>query len=322
MFNSNPGNRSVPPPITAGAYPVITPDSTHVGLGVGASTSKDFEGFVGDGDYIRLPNAPTGDIDYFSDAGVSQSGWPKAITDFSASHTQWLGFNLDAAADLLYVCTRGATLTNFILSSINSAGTVVNIATVTITQPNAAAAWTWGAAAVGVSGPGTCNFHRVADGSGNFRMIIASATTPSYVEEIEFTATGSLIQDTVRTIRMTSGAAGAVAGLHYKTPNGTLIGQFSHNSINTTAVNVASGIIVGVGKGSNLSSKYARLVVPYSTGAFWRSSDSLGGGYPTLWKGRIALVGYEGLSHGPVYFNQAVFNKWADDLAIAAGVAG
>ena len=290
-----------------GIFPAIEPDSTFPGIGeqVSADTHRQYPGYIGDGDAVRLPTTAAGDIDYFNKLGVSQTGWPITIADISASHTTWLGVNMDLTDNLLYVCTRGATLTNFILSSINSAGTIVNIATVTVTQPNAGIQWNWGATSPGNAG--SCNFVRASDGSGNFTMFIAGNPI-EYIEEIEFSVTGTLIQDTIRTIRFAQGGE-----VHYKTPAGNYIGSFDpepDDDINLISVGIASG--------TSDETKAIKLALPLTLGISTRTN---GGGYPTMWQGRIILVHYTGNLTGPKAYLQSEFNRFTNTLAKSAGVA-
>jgi hypothetical protein len=284
-------------------FPTIEADLTHNGLGIGAVDAEDQEGFDGDGDYISLPSTAAGSIDYFNNAGVSQSGWPITIANISAAHTTWLGFDFDATDNLLYVCTRGATLTNFIFSSINQAGTIVNIATVTVTEPDAGSQWNWGVASPGATG--SCNFVRVADGSGNFTMFITSNPI-DFLEEIEFTVAGALIQDTIRTVDFEN-----TAPVHYKTPNGNYIGEFDPDAD-------LDKVVVGVASGTSSKSKFTSLTLPQETGIFWLSNS---GGYPTLWKGKIALVFFQNTRGGPKYYKQSVFNTFVDELNAAGGTS-
>lgn len=319
MFNGIPGNPAVPQPPPVGAYPLIAPSRIYSGLSrASVSGAFNYEGFLADGDYITLPSTFNGDIDYFNNAGVSQSGWPIAITGVSAAHTTWLGFCMDKADGLLYVATRGATLTNFILSSINSAGTIVNIATVTVTQPDAGTEWAWGRTGAGVGDTGACNFHRAADGSGDFHMHITSGTTADFSEEIVFSVAGSLVNDTAASVMLYNNVAGLTPAVHYRTPNGTYVGYFGPSD---TAGTPFSGVSVGVGTILGSNSKYAVLDVPPETGIFRQGgSATLPGGYPTLWRGRIALASYKSLPQGPKYFDKAEFDRWADRLAVVGGV--
>ena len=288
-----------------GVFPGIRADNTFPGIGTtpSATRNEQYPGFSGDGDAIRLPTTAAGDIDYLNNVGVSQAGWPITIANISAAHTTWLGFCLDDTDGLLYVCTRGATLTNFILSSINSAGTIVNIATVTITQPDAGSLWNWGAASPGNAG--SCSFYRASDGSGDFRMFITSNPI-EYVEEIEFSVTGTLVQDTIRTISFKDGGE-----VFYKTPNGNYIGSFDPNTD-------LDQVDIGVASGTSSSVKSTILSVPLTTGIFYQTNS---GGYPMLWKGRIVINHFQVIRAGPRAYMQAEFERFADALCKAGGVA-
>lgn len=298
MFNSNPANRLVSVGVdVVGAYPTIAPDCEHIALGAGASYPRDLEGFAGNGDFIRLPETSTGSVEYFNASGSSV--WSASIANVSAAHTEWLGWNLDDSDQLLYVATRGATLTNFIFSSIDIAGTIVNIATVTVTQPSGGSNWSWGRLVAGVSGSGACNFYRDGDGVGDFRMYVFAGVS---TDEIIFNVAGGLVQDT--TSRRVSA--------HYKTPRGSFVSGFRPDDAGVGGVLVNLGVL----------GKQVSVAIPAETGIFWldNSLTPAGGGYPTVWKGDIVLTFFERTTRGPACFRRSVFDEWIDKLAVSTGL--
>lgn len=282
-------------------YPTVTGDATYSGNGVSGNLVEDQEGFTGDGDYVRLPTTAAGSLDYFNNAGVSQSGWPITIANVDGTSTKWLGFMFDAADSLLYVATSSST-TRVVLSSINSAGTIVTLGAVTITafatQPD------WGTG--GPSNNGSCNLYRDADGSGNFT--VRALVTGNLMQEVVITSAGALDTDTTTVFNPVASGGGA----HYKTPNGAYIGTFAPSD---TANN---NVLCMIGTGTANNTKATSLILPQGSGVF---STKGTGGYPMQWKGRITLVHYNAtLYSGPKYVLAADFNSWVDDLAAAAGV--
>ena len=135
-------------------------------------------------------------------------------------------------------------------------------------------------------------------------MFIASNPI-EFMEEIVFSVTGTVIQDTIRTISFKQGGE-----VYYKTPNGNYIGSFDPDA-------TLDEVDIGVASGTSTNVKSTILTVPQSTGIFTQTNS---GGYTLLWKGRIVLNHFQGTRAGPRAYLQSEFNKFADALASAGGV--
>lgn len=284
-----------------GVYPSIVGDNTYIGNG-GSNNGfnpRSLEGFDGDGDFVELPGSGAGTVDYFNNAGVSQSGWPISIANVDATSTKWLGWEFDATDSLLYVVTSRSA-TSIVLSSINSAGTIVNIGSpITITAFDFAP--DWGAATA--ASAGISNIYRDADGSGNFT--IRADNGARIMQEVVITDAGVLSVDTADVLRID--VAGAPL---YKTPAGNYIGLFDANTDRNS-------VIISVGTGTATSSKTFAASPSMDTGIF---AGSTSGGLITQWKGRIALSHFAtALLTGPRYYTVATFNAYADALAKSGG---
>lgn len=293
-------------PEPASGFPILPADSTFPGIG--AATNAHLKagkpGFSGDGDYIFLPQTATATIDYFNNAGVSQSGWPVAVADTGTSTTNWLGFHFDETAQLLYTLARTAVTTDIYFASINSSGTVVKIATIVIT----AAAATLNFFATPIA-DGTCNMTRAADGSGDFTLLINAAPG---TEHIIWNTAGTLGTDTTLILRASGNAVDS--GRSYVTPNGTYIGTFDPALATSSA-----DIIVHVATGTLAATRATIATVPMFTGAPYKFNV---GGSLILWKGYVVMYGADDLGlFGSKAFLKADFDKWADELATFLGVA-
>lgn len=95
----------------------------------GATRDNYLEGFASSaGSSISLPTSETAALTLYSVTGSTL--WTKAApTNVDAAADAWVGFWMNADATLLYVITvdDGTIPDTFFLSSINAAGTVVNI---------------------------------------------------------------------------------------------------------------------------------------------------------------------------------------------------
>jgi len=89
------------------------------------------EGFAGDGDYVEIPIAETGNIEYFNSADSSQ--WTKSPTDLHANADSWVGFTFDGSLLYCMAVDIGTSPNTFYLASINSGGTLVSIGNAQIT---------------------------------------------------------------------------------------------------------------------------------------------------------------------------------------------
>lgn len=120
----------------AGAYPVhLGAENTWVapegwGDEVQAQIPSIMPGYNLDGDRFQFPNAIGATLYYINSAGSTIWGYtPAAIT---ASATDWAGFWLNDAEDLLYVVTShsvGGQNYLFTVATINAAGTISTIGT-------------------------------------------------------------------------------------------------------------------------------------------------------------------------------------------------
>lgn len=186
MFNTYPSNASSNGAASTGTgtKDLLPPRLNRAPYGVasfsGQFNSNRYEGFIGNGDYVELPTAAGGNVEYFSSAGVSQ--WTVALTDINAACDDWVGLTFDSVADLIYIVAvdEGTTPNTYYTASVNSAGTVTNIGNDQPGTDFTTAAANWWHANSEIAGASMVQ--RENDGTGN---LLVRQTNSGGMEEAE-----------------------------------------------------------------------------------------------------------------------------------------
>jgi hypothetical protein len=252
------------------------------------------EGFVGSvGSSIELPTTGTGSLICYDATGSTL--WSYITANINAADNQYLGFWMNDAADLLYVVTIDTDTTpdTYRLSSINLAGTIVNIGN---DQPSVEFATSnayW-----------TTNGMIQPDGSGGFTIIKGSSTAGND----EFAVMDSSGTFTTSPARITTvNANHGIYGYSYKTDNGYWLYQVTLNSSNFHAQISISN-----------ETDNSPALLPYNNlNGCAISTDS---GF-IAW--RDYVIGVDGSSNvrrGNKKFTKAQINAFATQLAAYTGV--
>lgn len=100
------------------------------------------DGFVGNGDYIRLPTVAGGALQYYNASNTLV--WSKAPAELFAGSTAWVTFALSVGSLLYCVTTDLSGGTGAVrLSTINAAGTIAQIGAGFVPSPALVTADTW-----------------------------------------------------------------------------------------------------------------------------------------------------------------------------------
>ena len=289
---------------SGGVFPTVSPSKTYVGLANGTTSltaAQNVQGFVSDGDYIKLPTSDTASMTYFDKDNnqVTTGSWSGGIVpgDIHGNGNSWCGFMLDATDGLLYVMVTNTTAApdEYLLASVTVAGVIANIgsfAAPTTPFNGGLARWT---SSAGSASSG--NLYREADGVGNFFLRVNTQFNQA-VEELEFnSATGAIIGDVVPDV--------ATSQARYKSASGIYIGAFM--AVSTESANVS--INIGNAAGSE------SVNVP-SSGAPWATLTV----HPMQWNGRIVMAGPAGTILGPRAYDVAAFDAYVDALGAVMGI--
>jgi len=258
-----------------------------------------FEGFVGDGDYVVLPDSVSG-VDYFNAAGVSQSGWPILPAAINANVDTWVGWMMTSTSTMYSISVDTTTTPHTLYtSSMDSAGTITNIGNEQLGTDFASADY-W----IDASGVAGTNIFRASDLSGNLFIINTSGGAVVEICEIDITD-GSIVSQPTQVYDFGLGSS----RIHYRTPNGNYCGNFDFNGtyglalINIAGDNGQMAIQMGLDN-----------AVPCSTSAL----------APLMWKGLISVgSGQAGRidGGGSKNYTKAGFDAAIDAIAKTAGVA-
>lgn len=283
----------------ASVYPTLKAKDLGAAAFKGYNNGVSFEGFLGDGDYIRLPLTATGLIEYFNNADASQFTVTKA--NVNAAVDNWVGFMFDAAAGLLYgiAADTGTAPDTYYTFSVNSAGTIVNIGNAQI-GTDFASAPIFSTTAITT---GSGSIWRTAEATGN--LFIRVTISGGFQEAEVNITTGAFVTAPSAPVNIFAPSA---LSCPYKTANSVYLGTMQASA-------TADVITLDVGSSPDAASN---IIVQQGLG--------IGGGATGLralqWKGYIALCTHSNsIVKGPRFYEVSDFETWVEGTSLAAGVS-
>lgn len=128
-------------------YPVFEYDADFPQPNYDPTEADSLPGFDGDGDTISLPTTTTGQIQYRdpSNNAVTDGAWNGSlyVTEINASAYGWVGFHMSADGSLLYVIAIDNSPVTFYLATIDKAGVINNIGSVSASTYNYSVQTVW-----------------------------------------------------------------------------------------------------------------------------------------------------------------------------------
>jgi len=280
-----------------GVWPIFTPLLDNSSGKVNSSTPDYMPGHLGNGDYFRLPAAEFSSsnyvLRYYDNSNIQI--YEINPEDINASCDVFMGFTYDATDDELYLIAGDTTLDTIYLATVGVTGTITVLGSDTAPTGISTNHAYYG----GSSYPYRMNsMNRVADGSGNFILMMLSTRT-----EVDITGT---IVSNVSEINSDPGLFLTDQGIYF-----SLAGRTNQEDSAIQSAFIRYRADDGV-----LSAK--TLLVPIGTG-LPDHENRVGSIANIWWKDGIYLVSDSSVN-GPRKFDKQVFNDAINQLATNLGI--